>query len=130
MLFALLGGRPLHTDALGLVPTSYLPTGGFVHSLDARVDDPSARRPVRRGDHFPLPGLVGDASQGVRYLLLGEFGPLHLVPFFRSGPPKSARPKQRKSPSTAVLAADIVMQPAIGFPGTILIIGERVPEFP
>src|SRR3989442_502025 len=58
MLFALLGGRPLHADALGSVPTSYLPTGGLVDFLDARVHDPSARRAVRRGDHFPLPRLV------------------------------------------------------------------------
>src|SRR2546425_6000747 len=61
MLFALLGGRPLHADALGSVPTSYLPTGGLVDFLDARVHDPSARRAVRRGDHFPLPRLVREA---------------------------------------------------------------------
>jgi len=53
-------GRSPHADALGRVPTSYLPTGGLVDSLDAGVDDPSLRRAVRRGDHFPLPPLVGE----------------------------------------------------------------------
>jgi hypothetical protein len=57
---ALLGGRALHADAFESVPTSYLPTGGLVDSLDARVDDPSARCAVRRGDDFPLPRLVNE----------------------------------------------------------------------
>ena len=61
MLCALLGGCPLHADALESVPISYLPTRGLVDSLDARVDDPSLRRAVRLPDDFPLAGLVGDA---------------------------------------------------------------------
>jgi len=51
----------LHADPLGDVPTSYLPTGGLVDSLDARVGDPSARCAVRRGYDFPLASLVGEA---------------------------------------------------------------------
>src|SRR4030095_14016259 len=53
-----LGGRPLHADALGSVPTSYLPTGGLVDLLAARVYHPSARCVVRRGDDFPVAGPV------------------------------------------------------------------------
>src|SRR5207244_9895045 len=65
LLCALLGGRPLHADALGSVPTPYLPTGDLVDSLDARVDGPSLRRAVRLPDDFPLAGLVGDAVAGL-----------------------------------------------------------------
>jgi hypothetical protein len=52
------GGRPLHADALGSVPTAYLPTGGLVDLLAARVYHPSARCVVRRGDDFPVAGPV------------------------------------------------------------------------
>src|SRR5262249_28842675 len=58
---ALFGGRSPHADALGRVPTSYLPTGGLVDFLDARVDDPSAARRVRLPDDFPFAALVGHA---------------------------------------------------------------------
>src|SRR4029453_16461106 len=61
MLFALLGGRPLYADALGVVPTSYLPAGGLVDSLDTCVAEPSARCAIWRRDDFPLAGLVGEA---------------------------------------------------------------------
>src|SRR5262249_20630587 len=61
------GGRALHTDALGRVPTSYLPTGGLVDSLDAGVDDPTLRRAVRRGDHFPFPPLVGETVANAEF---------------------------------------------------------------
>src|SRR5262245_17629673 len=47
---ALLGGRPFHADALGNIPTSYLPTAWLVDSLNARVYHPSAHCAVRRGD--------------------------------------------------------------------------------
>ena len=58
---ALPGARPHYADPLESVPTAYFPTGGLVDSLDARVDDPSARCAVRRGDDFPLAGFVGEA---------------------------------------------------------------------
>src|SRR6266446_9315083 len=58
--------RSRHVDTLELVPTSYLPARGLVDSLDTRVDDPSTRRAVRRGDHFPLPGLVGDVVANLK----------------------------------------------------------------
>jgi hypothetical protein len=58
---ALLGARPHHANALGSVPTSYLPTGGLVDSLDARVDDPVARCGIWRADDYPLPALIGEA---------------------------------------------------------------------
>src|SRR5207249_11566296 len=56
---AFLGSRPPHADALVSVPTSYFPTSRLVDSLDARVDDPSARCAIWRGDDFPLPARVG-----------------------------------------------------------------------
>src|SRR4029450_7670018 len=55
---ALLGGRPFHADTLGSIPTSYLPTGRLVDSLAARVYHPPAHCAVRRGDDFPVAGLV------------------------------------------------------------------------
>src|SRR6266478_670970 len=107
MLFALLGGRPLHTDALGLVPTSYLPTGGFVHSLDARVDDPSACCRVRRGpmtSHSRVSSVMRRrayatcSSENLDCFIWSH----SFVVDHRS----AGDPKQRKSPSTAVRAAD------------------------
>src|SRR5438552_6239555 len=53
------GWRPPHADALERVPTSYLPTGRLVDSLDTRVDDPSLRRGIWRADDLPVAGLVG-----------------------------------------------------------------------
>ena len=58
---ARLVGRTLHADALGSVPISYLPTGGLINSLDARVDDPSACCRVRLPDDLPFARLVGEA---------------------------------------------------------------------
>jgi hypothetical protein len=58
---ALLGGCSPHTDALGSVPVSNLPTVGLVDSLDPRVNGPSARCRVRWSDDFPFAGLVRDA---------------------------------------------------------------------
>src|SRR5215510_1315559 len=85
-----LRARSRHADTLGRVPTSYLPTSGLVDSLDARVDDPSLRRAVRRGDHFPLPSLVGETvanpkldwedlgvARCLRLVLLGGARPGH-----------------------------------------------------
>src|SRR5262249_41699240 len=67
MPFSPLPGPPLHADALAPVPPSYPPTGGLVDSLAASVDDPSPRRAVRRGDHFPLPPLVGEAGANPKF---------------------------------------------------------------
>ena len=58
---AVLSSRSPHTDALGSVPISNLPTVGLADSLDARVNDPSASCAVRRGDDFAVARLVGEA---------------------------------------------------------------------
>src|SRR5215510_5574452 len=54
-----LRARSRHADALGRVPTSYLPTGGLVDSLDARVDDRSPRRTVRRRERSSTRRSIG-----------------------------------------------------------------------
>src|SRR5262245_33742823 len=63
---ALLRGRPFHADALGSIPTSYLPSGRLVDSLDAGVYHPSAHCAVRRGDDFPVAGLVRETIANLK----------------------------------------------------------------
>jgi hypothetical protein len=64
---ALLGGRSPHTDALGSVPISYLPTVGLTDSLDTRVDDPAASCAVGRADYFPFAGRVRDVVADLKF---------------------------------------------------------------
>src|SRR6266849_2777787 len=52
MLFALLGSRALHADALMGAPGSHLYAAGLAHPLEPRVSNLSARGGVGPADHF------------------------------------------------------------------------------
>jgi len=65
MLFALLGSRAFHADALVRAPGPHLHAAGLADPLDANTRALAARRRVGPTDDFPLSALVGEAIADV-----------------------------------------------------------------
>src|SRR3989442_13933644 len=61
MLFALLGSRSLHVDALVRAPGPILSGGRLIHPPDTSMDVLAAWGGIRPYRDLPFPGLIGDA---------------------------------------------------------------------